>query len=154
MKAREITFQPHIDAIIGKCEVCNMAMTDNENLPYVVPMNFGYRDGVIYFHSDKKGRKLEILSVKPDVAISFSTNHKLYNQNENVACSYGMSYQSVFAYGKVEFVEDYDEKVEALNMLMKQYTDRDFTYNRPAVVNVAVFKVKVDRFTGKEFGRF
>ena len=154
MKARVIIFQPHIESIIAKCEVCNMSMVDEDNLPYVVPMNFGYREGVIYFHAAKLGRKIGILQNKPEVAISFSTNHKLYNQNENVACSYGMSYQSVFAFGKVEFVEDYDEKVDALNIIMAQYTDREFTYNRPAVVNVAVFKVKADRFTGKEFGRF
>jgi hypothetical protein len=154
MKARVITFQPQIDDIISKCEVCNLAMVDAHNRPYVVPMNFGYKDGVIYFHSAPTGKKIDLLKKHPDVAISFSTNHKLYMQNENVACSYGMSYQGVFAFGKVEFIEDYDQKVDALNIIMKQYSERDFTYNRPAVVNVCVFIVKVDQFTGKEFGRF
>lgn len=154
MKVRVITYQPQIDTIIGNCEFCNMAMIDEDNMPYVVPMNFGYKDGVIYLHSAMTGKKIDILKKRPNVAISFSTNHKLFKQNENVACSYGMSYQAVFAFGQVEFIEDYDQKVEALNIIMKQYTNREFTYNSPAVVNVCVFIVKVDRFTGKEFGRF
>ncbi|MCF8374258.1 MAG: pyridoxamine 5'-phosphate oxidase family protein [Bacteroidales bacterium] len=154
MKARVITYQPHIDDIISKCEACNMAMIDDDNMPYVIPMNFGYKNGVIYFHSGSTGKKIDILKKRPNVAISFSTNHKMYMQHEDVACSYGMSYQGVFAFGKVEFIEDYDQKVEALNIIMKQYTDREFSYNRPAVVNVMVFIVKVEKFTGKEFGRF
>ncbi len=154
MKAREVTYQPHIDSIIGKCEVCNVAMVDADGNPYVVPMNFGYKDGIIYLHASRQGKKIDILSSNPGVAISFSTDHKLYKQHQDVACSYGMSYRSVFAFGNVEFIEDYDKKIDALNIIMRQYIDRDFSYNRPSVLNVCVFIVKVEKFTGKEFGRF
>ncbi len=154
MQARIIIDQKKIDEIINSCDVCNLAMIDENNMPYVVPMNFGYNDGCIYFHSDKSGKKIEILKKNPQVAVSFSTNHELYAQNPNVACSYSMSYKSVFAYGKVEFIEDYDSKIEAMNNLMKNYTDREFTYNRPSILNIKVFTVKVKSFTAKEFGRF
>ncbi len=154
MKARWITFLPQIEQIMEKCEVCNLAMVDSENMPYVVPMNFGYKDGVVYFHGDQHGRKMDILRANPNVAISFSTDHELAVQNEDVACSYSMKYRSVFAKGQVFFIEDYDAKIEALNIIMANYSDRTFGYNSPAVKNVCVFAVKADKFEGKEFGRF
>jgi len=131
-----------------------MAMVDADNMPYVVPMNFGYKEGVIYFHGDPNGKKMDILRKNANVAISFSTDHQLSKQNEDVACSYSMNYRSVFAKGEVYFIEDYDKKVEALNIIMANYTEGEFSYNSPAVTNVAVFAVKVDEFTAKEFGRF
>jgi uncharacterized protein len=153
MRARWIDQQAEIEDIISSCDVSSLAMVDMENNPYVVPMNFGYKDGVIYFHGDNKGRKLDILRNNPSVAISFSTDHQLRYQNEEVACSYSMSYRSVFAYGKVEFIDDYQEKVKALNIIMANYSNLDFSYNAPSVNNVCVFIVRVTKFTAKEFGR-
>ena len=65
-----------------------------------------------------------------------------------------MSYKSVFAYGKVEFIDDYEQKINAMNKLMRNYTDKEFTYNRPSILNIKVFVVKVKEFTAKEFGHF
>ena len=59
---------------------------------------------------------------------------------------------SVICRGRVEFVEDFDEKVEALNILMEQYTERPFKYSDPAVRNVKIWKIKIDRISGKIFG--
>lgn len=153
MRARWITFMPQIEKIISRCEICTIGMIDDENKPYVVPMNFGYKDGYLYLHSDCKGKKMDALRMHPFISLSMSTDHNLGWQNEKVACSYSMSYRSVFASGEVEFIEDYEAKVEALNIIMAHYTDRKFTYNKPAVVNVCVFKVKLENITAKEFGR-
>ncbi len=153
MKAIRNDSLEFIEDVIGKCDTCNLAMVDENNFPYVLPMNFGYRNGIIYFHGDNKGKKLEILNIHPGVAISFSADHRLYKQNEKVACSYSMAYRSVLAYGEVEFIEDYDQKVDALKIIMGQYAKGDFMFSRPAVLNVKVFKVKVEKFNGKEFGK-
>jgi uncharacterized protein len=58
----------------------------------------------------------------------------------------------VLAYGSVEFIEDYDEKVSALKIIMKQYSEKEFTFNAPAVNDVLVFRVKVDRLEGRVYG--
>jgi nitroimidazol reductase NimA-like FMN-containing flavoprotein (pyridoxamine 5'-phosphate oxidase superfamily) len=152
MKKRDLTFKPELESIIAKCHVCNMAMVDEDGLPYVLPMNFGYADDCIYFHSSGTGKKIDILKRNPQVCISFSADHKLQWVNENVACSWGMSYRSVLAYGEVEFVDDYDQKEEALKIIMKTYTEIDFTFNAPAVKDVMVFRVKIDKLHGRALG--
>lgn len=140
--------------IIERCDSCAMAMVDEMGKPYVVMMNFGYTDGTLFLHGDPKGRKMDIIRKNPNVCITMSTGHGLYNQNEDVACSYGMNYKSIVADGVVEFVEDYDEKLHALKLVMKQYIDREFTFSEPAVKQVCVFKVKLRNIKAKNFGRF
>jgi uncharacterized protein len=152
MKNRTITLDSEIESIIRKCDACNVAMTDTDQKPYVVPMNFGYGDGFIYLHSSQKGRKIDILRQNNLVCVSFSTDHQLRWQNEGVACSYGMKYRSVLAHGHVEFIEDYDEKVKGLNIIMSQYSGREFKYNAPAVNDVCVFRVVVEKLEGRAYG--
>lgn len=59
MKTIAITEPAEIEAIIRKCPYCMVGITDQEGNPYVVPMNFAYRDGVIYLHSGPEGSKVE-----------------------------------------------------------------------------------------------
>jgi uncharacterized protein len=151
-KKRIITKQWEKDEIISKCDCCYIGMIDENNLPYVVPFNFGYKDMTIYLHSGQIGKKINILRKNNNVCIAFSTGHGISSQNENVACSYIMSYKSVICYGKVEFIEDYDKKIEALDLIMKQYVSRDFKYSEPSVKNVLVYKVVVEEMTAREFG--
>lgn len=153
MKSREITIQSAMDEIIAKCQYCNLAMVDQHNEPYVLPMNFGYADGVVYLHSAPEGKKVDILRNNKRVCLAFSTDHVLRHQNEDVACSYSMKYRSVLVYGKVEFIEDPTEKRRVLNILMKQYTGRDdFKYHDPAIHNVLVYKVVAEKMEGRAYG--
>jgi len=69
-----------------------------------------------------------------------------------VACSYSMKYRSVLASGKAVFLEKPEDKVEALNIIMSQYTDREYTYNVPAVRDVCVFKVALETLEGRAYG--
>ena len=152
MQHKYIANQTEIDAIIDKCQVCYVSMVDPEGNPYVLPFNFGYKSGEIYLHSSRKGLKIEILKSNPHVCIAFSTDHQLRYQSEQVACSYSMKYRSVLAFGKVEFVEDMEEKTQILNTVMAHYADRSFTYNAPSLKEVCTYKVKVDKFTAKVYG--
>ncbi|HNW98563.1 MAG TPA: pyridoxamine 5'-phosphate oxidase family protein [Bacteroidales bacterium] len=151
-KRRIITKQWEMDDIISKCECCHVAMVDENNMPYVLPFNFGYKDKCIYLHSGQAGRKIDILKKNNRVCVAFSNGYKLSCQSENVACSYIMSYKSVICYGKVVFIEDIDKKIEAMNIIMQQYVKKDFTYSEPAIKNVFLFKVEIDEMTAKEFG--
>jgi hypothetical protein len=63
-----------------------------------------------------------------------------------------MKYRSVLAFGKVEFIEDIEEKIKCLNIIMQHYAGNDFHYNMPALKNVKVYKIKINKITGKEFG--
>jgi len=152
MKKRELTFKPELESIIRKCEVCNLAMIDEDGSPYVLPMNFGYEDDFIYFHSARSGKKIDVLKKNKKVCISFSADHDLKWVNKEVACSWGMRYRSVLAFGSVEFVDDYDQKEEALRIFMQNYSEMDFSFNEPAVKDILIFRVKIEKMDGRVLG--
>ena len=61
MKTLVHTDKELIEATIKKCDICYVGLADTDGTPYVLPMNFGYRDGVIYLHSAQEGRSISIL---------------------------------------------------------------------------------------------
>lgn len=152
MKTLVHTDKEFIEATIRSCDICFLGMADTDGTPYVLPMNFGYQDGVVYLHSAQEGSSISILARNPRVCITFCTDTDLVFQHPKVACSYRMHSKSVIGWGKVIYEDDLDRKVEALNIIMKQYSDKTFEYSNPAVVNVKIWKVKLDKVTCKEFG--
>ena len=137
-----------ISKIIEQAEVCYLSMI-HKSKPYVIPMNFGYENGVFYLHSGPGGKKNEALQENPEVCIALNINSKLHVRHDHVACSYSMTYESIVAYGKLEFINDPQLKREYLNIIMKQYTGKtDFKYNDPAIDNVEVMKVQCNEITG------
>ncbi len=152
MRLRKLVNHTEITDIISRCKVCHVAMVDQEGKPYLVPMNFGFADDVIYLHSGQKGKKIDSLKKNPEVCINFTTDHKLSYQHKEVACSWNMKYRSVLCYGTVEFIEDAQLKRNALDVVMKQYTDGKFNYNPPSIREVNCWTIKVERFDGRAYG--
>lgn len=152
MKHRIVTNLPELIEIADKCEVCYFGMADEENQPYVLPFNFGLFENNIYLHSGKTGHKIDIMRINPKVCVSFSNDHALRWQHEDVACSYSMKYKSVLAFGKVEFIDDFDEKKKALNIIMRKYTGKDFPFSTPSINEVQPWRVIVERWEGRVYG--
>lgn len=152
MKTIEHTDRATIDAVIRQCDLCFVGMAGTDGLPYVLPMNFGYDNGVLYLHSARTGKSIDLLRQNPNVCIVFQTKSELVCQHPEMACSYRMRSISVMARGQVVFEEDFARKTEALHVLMKQYSDRTFRYARPAVENVNIWRVAIENITCREFG--
>lgn len=152
MKTHIIEDIETIESVIKACKVCYVGMSDVDGTPYVLPMNFGYKDGVLYLHSGQEGRSISILNTNAKACITFSTEMTLIHQHPDVACSYRLQACSAICEGVIEFEDDFDKKIESLNIIMSQYVDREFTYSTPAVNNVKVWRMKVDKFSGKEYG--
>ena len=111
MKTFIIEDKQRIESIILHCDVCFVGIVDMEGNPYVVPMNFGYEDGIIYLHSGPEGSKVEMLEHNNNVCITFSLGHKLVYQHEKVACSYSMRSESAMCRGKVGSLKTWKKNV-------------------------------------------
>jgi len=149
-KEKEITDQAEIVALMEKAEICRLAMTDGET-PYMVPMNFGFRDMVLYFHSAGQGRKIDILRKNPRVCFEIESDTALIESEE--ACDWSMKYRTVIGSGRAEFIEDPSEKTEAFDIIMNQYSPgRKFNYPKAMIKAVTLFKVSVDEISGKKSG--
>ena len=114
-KEKEITEKSDIESVIRQAVVCRLGLSDN-NMPYIVPMCFGYMDDTIYLHSSYKGMKANIIRENPNVCFEIDTDVELV-EAEN-ACDYGMKYKSVIGFGNATFVENADEKEKALSIII------------------------------------
>ena len=66
-----------IESVLKQCSICFVGMADTDGTPYVIPMNFGYKDGSLYLHSAQEGRSISILNRNPRVCISFCPTTEL-----------------------------------------------------------------------------
>ncbi len=150
-KDKEIVDGKVMVSIIEKAIVCRVAMCWQDE-PYVIPMNFGYRDNYIYLHSAREGRKLDILRNNNKVCIEFDADVELVQSQ--VACNTSMKYKSVLAFGKAIILKDIAEKKRVLDIIMHHYcyhaSPSVFHYPEDALEKVIIVKVKIENMTGKE----
>ncbi len=150
-KDRELTDVQDILSIIEKCDSCNLGLSQN-NMPYVVPINFGYtfeNDKLtMYFHGARDGKKLDIIAQNPNACFSLDRAHQLVT-NENAA-QYSMLYESVMGFGKIQVLQNVDEKRVGLAAVMRKYApDREFQFPDEMLNHVCVMRLDVEELTGK-----
>jgi len=151
-KDREVTDMNKIKNIINQCYCCRIGMNDNGKV-YIVPLNFGWQERdnqlIFYFHSAQEGRKIDLLKKNPYVGFELDTNHQL--QEGNIACQYSSFYQSIIGEGKIEFIEDIEEKKQAFQYIMKHYTNKDhWEYATQMLKSVCLFQLVVEKISCKE----
>ena len=146
-KEKEITKKSAIETVIAKSLVCRLALSDNDS-PYVVPLSFGYKDKVLYFHGSQKGTKIDIIKKNPKVCFEFDTDTEIVKAED--ACRWTMRYRSVIGFGKAMFLEDIEEKRKALDIIMSQYSNRIFQFDDAILKKTGVIKVEIESMTGKQ----
>lgn len=146
----QITDESRILSILDTAKVLRLGLAvDNE--PYVVPMNYGYtmEDGrlVLYLHSAVRGKKLDMIRANPRVFFELDCDVTPFEGQ--VACQYGLTYSSIMGRGTARIVEDVEEKMQAMSILMKTQTRKEFTFNERLVSIVAVIRIDVEEYTAK-----
>ena len=137
--------------IIEKCDVCRVAFAD-QNIPYIVPMNFGYEYNnetlTIYFHCANEGKKLDILAKNNNVCFEMDCSHKLISAD--IACKFTFAFESVIGNGTMAVITDEKEKMDGLNIIMRKYSDaKEFHYDEKHVKAVTILKLQVAEYAGK-----
>lgn len=155
-KDREITDLQAKLAILDECKVCRIALSDN-NTPYIVPLNYGYRyeNGTLtlYFHGALEGKKIDIMRNNNQACFEVDCGHDLIV--DKVAWNYSYAYRSVIGFGTIVFIEDEQEKAYGLNQLLKHQNGKwtEYEYGKEMLQRVCVYKMEVEEFTGKEHNR-
>ena len=147
---REIKEFNEIIEVIKKCDVCRLALHDEE-YPYIVPLNFGMQleNGkvVLYFHGAAEGKKYDLIAKNNKACFEMDCDHQLVTTLEKGSCT--MEYESVIGYGAVEIVPE-EKKYEALCILMEHYHEEEFPFNKDVIPMTTVFKLTVESCTGKK----
>jgi nitroimidazol reductase NimA-like FMN-containing flavoprotein (pyridoxamine 5'-phosphate oxidase superfamily) len=139
-----------IKEILSTARFLRLALSDAET-PYIIPMSFGYKENVIYLHSSREGRKIDILKRNPRVCFEADIETEVITADD--PCKYNVRYRSVIGYGQAKFLEDYNEKVEGLTVLSEYYGKKGpFEFEAWKVNRLCVIKIEIETMTGKESG--
>ena len=151
-KDHEITDPKILTAVLSKAQVCRLAMVaDGE--PYLVPLNFGFRDNVLYFHSAPAGRKIDALRRNNRVCFEVESPPEIVRHTE--PCEWGVKVRSVVGYGRVEFVTDIEEKRRGLDVIMAQHGKTDpNVYDPRQLEAVTILRLQIESMAGKQLGHW
>lgn len=148
LKDKEINEPKELRAVLRQGQVCRLGLLDG-NRVYIVPMNYGYADNSLYFHSAKQGKKVELLQEQGQVCFEVYCNLELVQGD--TGCDWSMHYQSVIGYGRVEFLESRQDKEKGLQVIMAQYApDTKWEFTDQKLDRTLVFELIIDEMSGKQ----
>jgi hypothetical protein len=144
---QQITGHQAVEAILQRAQVCRIGLAE-DNMPYVVPVCFGYRDGCLFVHSSPKGKKIDMIGKNNKVCFEVDTDVQLVPADD--PCDFTITYHSVIGFGTAVLVDDRDEKIRALNTIMEHYSQRgDYAFPESIVDATAIIKIRIESMTGK-----
>lgn len=150
-KDRKITDISKIESILKNAKYLHLGLFDDE-YPYVVPLHYGYvieeEKLIFYVHSAKEGHKLDCIGKNPKVFVEIDCGEKLIAAD--VPCKYSAEYMSVMCQGTAALIQDAREKCEAIRIIMKTQTGKDYKISEEMVENVAAIQIQVSSYSAKE----
>lgn len=87
--------------------------------PYCVPVNYVFRNGVIYFHGLGSGKKIRLLL--ENTRVCFTVYEEIGTVKDRIPCHADTSYRSVMLFGNAERIVDYNESAEVLQAIVDKF---------------------------------
>ena len=144
----QIKDQNILEEILAGAIICRVAMMDGE-LPYIVPFNYGYRDGCIYIHSAPEGKKIDLIGKNKQVC--FEVEDEIEIEEGKQACSWTTSYRSIVGYGSIEILTDDQSKQEGLEIIMAQHGAPNLLeFNAKNLERMVILKLTISSLSGKQ----
>ena len=118
--------------------------------PYVMPLNFVYYGGKIYFHCAAEGKKLQYIAINHRVC--FEVSDFIGIREGEQPCQFGTYYRSVIVFGEARIVEKAEEKTAALIMIFEKYGKESVKpiFAEREIEHVIVVEITVKKLTGKQ----
>ncbi len=140
-KSRECNDQDKIKKFMQRARIGHLGLADG-NQPYVVPLNFVWWEGKVYFHGDGNGRRNRVMANNPEVC--FTVCEEYGTVTDPVPAKTDTAYMSVMVFGKVQHVTNLEEETSMLQAMLDKYV--------PGYYNHALSKQHVDKYRSSVYG--
>ncbi len=158
---RAVTDPGALREIVEACRTVRLGAMDDGGM-FIVPMSFGYdweldETGAprltLWLHSAGEGRKAAAFAAHGadgvEVAIEMDREDGVITGD--YACAYSFAYRSIMGTGRIFPISNRDEKARGLARIMAHMAPgAPSTFPDAALERVAVWRVEVESFTGKQ----
>ena len=138
-----------MESLLNEAKVCRLGCDDN-GMPYIVPVSFGYREDAIYIHSAHEGRKITLLKKNP--ACCIEVDEFMGVLPDKKPCKWEIHYRSVICTGRAHFITDPEEKQDGLNCIMQHYGAKPRPFSEKELLDVCIIRINITEMTGKKYG--
>ena len=125
-----------------------LSVLGDDGYPYGMPMNYWYNkdNGYLYFHSGKKGHKVEALAANNKVSFCvYDSGYK--NEGE-----WALNISSVIVFGRVHVVENHEDAMKICKEMSLKYTP-DLAYIESEIQKFGdatlCYELRPEHMTGK-----
>jgi nitroimidazol reductase NimA-like FMN-containing flavoprotein (pyridoxamine 5'-phosphate oxidase superfamily) len=157
---KEVTDRAALEEVLELAGWGTLGLVAPDGHPLVVPMNFLYHGGRLYFHSAPAGEKMAAIRASGEatfLVVDAYARIPSHAFGPVQACSASQFFKSVMAHGRVAELQDPGRKAEVLELLMRKLqpeggyepiTVASPTY-QASVKGITVLEMTVDRLSGK-----
>jgi nitroimidazol reductase NimA-like FMN-containing flavoprotein (pyridoxamine 5'-phosphate oxidase superfamily) len=147
---KEIKDESIIHRIFEHSAICRLGLAEDGEI-YIVPVNYAWKDGLIYIHSAPEGRKMEILRRNKKVSFEIEYSEEII-KNE-IPCEWSAKYRSLIGLGLITIENDPEEKKKGLEIIMMKYgLSGKPEFSDASVSGMVLLVMKVLSVTGKQSG--
>jgi hypothetical protein len=145
-----ITDTKIIEKILNESSICRIGFSVKGEA-HIVPVNFGYKDNILFIHSATAGRKIDFIKENANVCFEMELDHDIIKGK--VACDWTTKYRSVVGYGRISVVHDKLKKTEGLDVIMAKYGGPEKNvYSDKSLDQMVLLIIEIDSLTGKQSG--
>ena len=120
----------------------------DDGYPYTVPINYVLLEDKIYFHSAKKGHKVDAIAKEPKVSMT------VVEKDDVVSREFTTYFRSIQLFGKAYVVEDEAERNVAFRALCEKFSGADLDRYEEIMSKeaaaAAIVRIDIEHITGKE----
>ena len=118
MKTRICRDETKIHAFLSRTPTGYLGLSTGD-IPYIVPLNYVWHEGNVYFHGASEGRKIDMIRENPNATFVVCENYGTIA--DPIPAKTDTAYLSVMLFGKVEIVEDLTDATSAMQQLLNKY---------------------------------
>jgi uncharacterized protein len=127
----------------------HIALADKE-IPFLVPVFYGFDGTALYFHSAQAGTKIEIIKRNPNICFEISEVEGFIESD--LACDFEAKHRTVIGFGKAILVQNDDEKIKALNLVVAHFSKKQFDFPKENLNRTIVVRIDIASMKGKKHG--
>ena len=150
-KDKQIDNQNIINEIFVNSQICTLAIFDKE-YPYVIPMNYGFQEGSLYFHCATEGKKIDLIRKNNKVGFIIEQAHEVLT--DDISCKWTTKYRSIMGQGEMEILCNAKEKRAGLDIIMKHHGKMKNSYSEAAINKIFVLTLKINSYSAKQSGEW